>query len=70
VAVNGGAEAIDMAIKIAQLWGYRIKGVELEKTWVLTCVSNYHRRTLATLSGSGNEKLKAGRSAFENLPFK
>jgi ornithine--oxo-acid transaminase len=68
--MNAGVEAIDMAIKIARLWGYRIKGIEPGKALVLTCVSNYHGRTLAPLSGSSNEKLKTGRSAFKNLQFK
>ncbi len=27
--MNGGAEAVDMAIKLARTWGYKVKGIEL-----------------------------------------
>lgn len=65
--MNGGAEAIDLAIKIARLWGYRIKSIESGKALVLTCEMNYHGRTLAPLSGSSNEKLKTGPSLGKPL---
>ncbi|KAH8652673.1 putative ornithine aminotransferase [Tricladium varicosporioides] len=63
-ALNSGAEAVEMAIKVARLWGYKRKGIEQDKALVLTCTSNYHGRTLGPLSASSNEKLKEGCGPF------
>ncbi|KAJ9144150.1 Ornithine aminotransferase [Pleurostoma richardsiae] len=57
-AMNGGAEAVDMAIKIARAWGYRCKGIEADKAIVLTASNNYHGRTLSILSASTDESYR------------
>lgn len=54
-AMNGGAEAVDMAIKLARSWGYKVKGIEQDKAIVLTAISNYHGRTLSILSASTDD---------------
>lgn len=54
-AMNGGAEAVDMAIKFARSWAYKVKGVEQDKALVLTAESNYHGRMLSVLSASTEE---------------
>jgi ornithine--oxo-acid transaminase len=51
-AMNGGAEAVDLAIKIARSWGYKTKGIAQDKAIVLTASENYHGRTLSILSAS------------------
>ncbi|KAL2823569.1 pyridoxal phosphate-dependent transferase [Aspergillus cavernicola] len=53
--LNGGAEAVDMAIKFARAWGYTAKGIQPDEALVLTAESNYHGRALSLLSGSTDE---------------
>ncbi|EEA21342.1 hypothetical protein TMatcc_009257 [Talaromyces marneffei ATCC 18224] len=53
--LNGGAEAVDMAIKFARAWGYKRKGIPEDQAIVLTAESNYHGRSLSLLSGSTDE---------------
>ncbi|KAL5342928.1 ornithine aminotransferase car2 [Aspergillus crustosus] len=53
--LNGGAEAVDMAIKFARTWGYTAKGIKPDEALVLTAVSNYHGRSLSLLSGSTDD---------------
>jgi ornithine--oxo-acid transaminase len=52
--LNGGAEAVDMAVKFARAWGYKKKGIAEDEAIVLTAVSNYHGRSLSLLSGSSD----------------
>ncbi|KAL0256815.1 hypothetical protein SLS55_007624 [Diplodia seriata] len=57
-AMNGGAEAVDMAIKFARSWAYKVKGVEQNKALVLTAESEYHGRTLSVPSASSKERYR------------
>lgn len=54
-AMNGGAEAVDLAIKIARSWGYKRKRIEADKALVVTASHNYHGRTLSILSASTDD---------------
>ncbi|CAI6016963.1 hypothetical protein V2G26_002349 [Clonostachys chloroleuca] len=56
---SSGAEAVDLAVKVARAWGYKVKGIEEDKALVLAVTSNYHGRTLSVLSGSTNEAYRA-----------
>ncbi|MGH1471345.1 MAG: acetylornithine transaminase [Cellvibrionaceae bacterium] len=58
---NSGAEANELALKIARKFG-REKGIETPT--VITMENSFHGRTMATLSATGNEKVKEG---FEPL---
>lgn len=58
---NSGAEANEAAIKLARLYGHQ-KGFGKPKTIVME--SSFHGRTMATLSATGNAKVRAG---FEPL---
>ena len=58
---NSGAEANEAALKIARKFG-RDKGVACPS--VITMDGSFHGRTMATLSATGNEKVKKG---FEPL---
>jgi acetylornithine aminotransferase apoenzyme (EC 2.6.1.11) len=58
---NSGAEANEAALKIARKYG-QSKGISNPE--VITTVSSFHGRTMATLSATGNDKVKAG---FEPL---
>ena len=67
---NSGAEANEAAIKLARLHGHR-RGVD--KPVVLVMENSFHGRTLATLSATGNAKVKEGFEplveGFRTLPY-
>ncbi|SMF45538.1 acetylornithine aminotransferase apoenzyme [Alteromonadaceae bacterium Bs31] len=58
---NSGAEANEAALKIARKYGQQ-KGIKAPE--VITADKSFHGRTLATLSATGNQKVKNG---FEPL---
>ena len=58
---NSGAEANEAAIKLARLYG-RNKGIEVPAIVVME--GSFHGRTMATLSATGNPKVRSG---FEPL---
>ncbi len=57
---NSGAEANEGLIKLARLWG-----AEAGRYEVVTLRSSFHGRTLATLTATGQDKVKKG---FDPLP--
>ena len=67
---NSGAEANEAAIKLARKFGHA-KGIE--KPVVLTAEKSFHGRTMATLSATGNAKIKQGFSplleGFVHVPY-
>jgi len=54
---NSGAEANEACIKLARLHGHK-RGIESPKIVVFD--NAFHGRTMATLSATGNEKIKTG----------
>jgi acetylornithine/N-succinyldiaminopimelate aminotransferase len=67
---NSGAEANEAAIKIARLYGHK-KGVDSPS--ILVCEGSFHGRTMATLSATGNRKVRAGFEpllrGFSRIPY-
>ncbi|MCH2558079.1 MAG: aspartate aminotransferase family protein [Alcanivorax sp.] len=67
---NSGAEANEAAIKLARLHAHR-RGIE--HPVVLVMENSFHGRTLATLSATGNRKVKEGFAplveGFRTLPY-
>ena len=67
---NSGAEANEAAIKIARLYGHK-KGVDTPS--ILVCEGSFHGRTMATLSATGNRKVRAGFEpllrGFSRIPY-
>jgi len=67
---NSGAEANETAIKLARRHG-RNQGVD--EPVVLVCHNSFHGRTMATLSATGNPKIRAGfeplMPGFVHVPF-
>jgi len=59
---NSGAEANEAAIKLARRWGHANGGKRFE---VVTALGSFHGRTLATLTATGQEKVRVG---FHPLP--
>ena len=67
---NSGAEANEAAIKIARLYGHK-KGIDAPS--ILVCEGSFHGRTMATLSATGNRKVRAGFEpllrGFSRIPY-
>ncbi len=59
---NSGAEANEAAIKLARRYGAERLGGKYE---ILSMLNSFHGRTLATLTATGQEKVRLG---FEPLP--
>jgi ornithine--oxo-acid transaminase len=51
---NGGAEAVETAIKAARKWAYKIKGVPEGRAEIIACRNNFHGRTI-TITGLSTE---------------
>lgn len=60
---NSGAEANEAAIKLARKWAKEVK-IILEPE-IITFQNSFHGRTLATLTATGQDKVKKG---FDPLP--
>lgn len=67
---NSGAEANEAALKIARKWG-NDRGIE--SPTVITTHNSFHGRTMATLSATGNPKVKVGFEplveGFQHVPY-
>lgn len=67
---NSGAEANEAALKIARKFGNE-KGIA--EPQVITASGSFHGRTMATLTATGNEKVKQGfqplLSGFAHVPY-
>ena len=51
---NGGAEAVETAIKAARKWGHKIKGIPDGRAAIIACDGNFHGRTI-TITGLSTE---------------
>jgi len=67
---NSGAEANEAAIKLARRWGHSLGG---KRTKVITALGSFHGRTLATLTATGQEKVRVGYqplpAGFQYVPY-
>lgn len=59
---NSGAEANEAAIKLARKYGHDRGGGRFE---IITALGSFHGRTLATITATGQEKVRVG---YEPLP--
>ncbi|MDC3424456.1 acetylornithine transaminase [Aquibacillus sp. 3ASR75-11] len=68
---NSGAEANEAALKLARKYAQTVKGTD--KFEIVTFQHSFHGRTLATLTATGQEKVKEGFSplpaGFRHLPY-
>jgi len=51
---NGGAEAVETAIKAVRKWAHKVKGVKDGHAEVIACANNFHGRTI-TITGLSTE---------------
>lgn len=49
---NGGAEAVETALKAARKWAYKVKGVPAERAEIIAAEGNFHGRTIAIVGFS------------------
>ena len=62
---NGGAEAVETAIKLARKWGYEKKeGVNPNQAHIIFCDNNFHGRTVSVISGSDSIQNRNGFGPF------
>ena len=66
---NGGAEAVETAIKISRKWGYVRKRIPGEAE-IIVCKNNFHGRTTTIVGFSDTEQNRNGFGPFVSGAFK
>ena len=61
---NGGAEAVETALKAARKWGYRVKGIADGRAEIIACSGNFHGRTIAITGLSTEAQYRDGFGPF------
>jgi ornithine--oxo-acid transaminase len=70
---NGGAEAVETAIKAARKWAHKIKGVPEGHAEIIACRGNFHGRTITVCGLSTEPQYRDGFGPFppglSTVPF-
>lgn len=70
---NGGAEAVETALKAARKWAYKVKGVPAERAEIIVAEGNFHGRTIAIVGFSSVPQYRKGfgpfPAGFKLVPF-
>src|SRR5262249_36187987 len=70
---NGGAEAVETALKAARKWAYKGKGGPAERAEIIAAEGKFHRRTIAFVSFSPFPQSRKGfgrfPAGFKLVPF-
>lgn len=71
--MNTGAEAVETALKVARRWGQDVKGVDPERSNIITMEGNFHGRTTTIISFTTDPVAKHGYGpytpGFRTVPF-
>ncbi|HKK70440.1 MAG TPA: ornithine--oxo-acid transaminase [Candidatus Krumholzibacteria bacterium] len=62
--MNTGAEAVETSMKLARLWGHKVKGVEDGKQEIICFHENFHGRTISIISYSDDAVAREGFGPF------
>ena len=62
--MNTGAEAVETALKMARLWGHKVKGVADGEQEIICCEENFHGRTISIVSFSTDPEAREGFGPF------
>ena len=62
--MNTGAEAVETAMKMARLWGHKVKGIEDGKQEIVCVEENFHGRTITIVSYSTDPDARTGFGPF------
>jgi ornithine--oxo-acid transaminase len=70
---NGGAEAVETALKAARKWGHKIKGIPNDRAEVIVCAGNFHGRSITIVGFSSEAQYRDGfgpfAPGFRQVPF-
>jgi ornithine--oxo-acid transaminase len=70
---NGGAEAVETAIKAARKWAYKVKGVPHDRAEIIAAEGNFHGRTITIVGFSSVAQYREGfgpfAPGFKLVPF-
>jgi ornithine--oxo-acid transaminase len=70
---NGGAEAVETALKAARKWAYKVKGVPRDRAEIIVAEGNFHGRTIAIVGFSSVAQYRDGFGpflpGFKQVPF-
>ena len=70
---NGGAEAVETALKAVRKWGYHVKGIPADRAEIIVCASNFHGRSIAIVGFSSEPQYREGFGPFPpgfvTIPF-
>src|SRR5580765_2363941 len=61
---NGGAEAVETALKAARKWGHRIKGIPADRAEIIVCTGNFHGRSITIVGFSSEHQYRDGFGPF------
>ena len=61
---NGGAEAVETALKAARKWGHKVKGIPDGRAEIIACDGNFHGRTIAVIGLSTEPQYRDGFGPF------
>jgi ornithine--oxo-acid transaminase len=61
---NGGAEAVETALKAARKWGHKVKGIPDGRAEIVACAGNFHGRTIAITGLSTEPQYRDGFGPF------
>ena len=70
---NGGAEAVETALKAMRKWGYKVKGIPANLAEIIVCESNFHGRSITIVGFSSELQYRDGfgpfAPGFKAIPF-
>jgi ornithine--oxo-acid transaminase len=61
---NGGAEAVETALKAARKWGHKVKGIPDGSAEIIACESNFHGRSITIVGFSSEAQYRDGFGPF------
>ena len=61
---NGGAEAVETALKAARKWAHKVKGVPDGQAEIIACRGNFHGRTITACGLSSEAQYRDGFGPF------
>ena len=70
---NGGAEAVETALKAARKWGHKIKGIPADRAEIIVCAGNFHGRSITIVGFSSEPQYRDGfgpfTPGFRQIPY-
>jgi ornithine--oxo-acid transaminase len=70
---NGGAEAVETALKAVRKWGYKSKGIPADRAEVIVCAGNFHGRSITIVGFSSEPQYRDGfgpfPAGFRQVPY-